>query len=243
MSTSILLPSGRRARLDPDPFRDGALVLSIDGVEQSHLDLADPSDLALEYVRRIGFVVDGAATPGAPLRVLHLGGGALTLARYIAVTRPGSEQLVVEAETGLLGAVLDAAPLPLGTRLEIVEGDARFALPHGRRFDLLIVDVYVGLEVPPHLLDAGFAAELAQSGVPGAVVAVNVADEPGAPLSRAWRGAFAEHFAHTALIAAPAVLDGVEAGNVILLASDRDGFAELLGFLLRHGPHPATADA
>lgn len=243
MSISTRLPSGRLARLDPDPFRDGALVLRIDDTEQSHVDLADPSDLALEYVRRIGFVADGMATPGAPLRVLHLGGGALTLARYIALTRPDSEQVVVEAERGLLAFVIDAAPLPHGSRLEIVHGDARLALPRGRAFDLVIVDVYLGLAVPPQLLEPGYAAELAALTASGGVVAVNVADEPGAPLARRWRAPFARRFTHTALIAAPGVLEGTDAGNVILLASGGDGFAELVGFLLRRGPHPAAADA
>jgi spermidine synthase len=240
--SSIRLPSGRLARLDADPFRAGSLVLSIDGTEQSHVDLADPADLALEYMRRIGFVADEIAVPGAPLRILHLGGGALTLARYIAYTRPGSEQVVVEAEAGLLAFVLEAAPLPRDSRLEIVEGDARSALPRGRAFDLVIVDVYIGLDVPPHLLDPAFVVELARLCAPGAVVAVNVADESGAPLARVWRRPFAESFAHTALIAAPTVLTGAGSGNVILLASGRDGFAELVRQLLHRGPHPASAD-
>ena len=64
-------------------------MLLIDGVPQSHVDLEDPGYLDFEYVRRIGHVIDEAAPAGQPLRVLHLGAGALTLARYVAATRPG----------------------------------------------------------------------------------------------------------------------------------------------------------
>ena len=62
---------------------------------------ADPGYLEFEYVRRIGHVADLAFPPGEPLRVLHLGGGALTLPRYLAHTRPGSRQLVAELDDAL----------------------------------------------------------------------------------------------------------------------------------------------
>ena len=67
-------------------------MLLIDGVPQSHVDLDDPGYLEFEYVRRLGHVIDLAAPAGQPLRVLHLGAGALTLARYVAATRPASRQ-------------------------------------------------------------------------------------------------------------------------------------------------------
>jgi len=54
-------------------------MLLIDGVPQSHVDLDDPAYLDFEYVRRLGHVIDAAAPAGQPLRVLHLGAGALTL--------------------------------------------------------------------------------------------------------------------------------------------------------------------
>jgi hypothetical protein len=64
-----------------DADRRAAWMLLIDGVPQSHVDLDDPGYLDFEYVRRIGHVIDEAAPAGQPLRVLHLGAGALTLAR------------------------------------------------------------------------------------------------------------------------------------------------------------------
>ena len=97
-------------------------MLLIDGVPQSHVDLDDPGYLDFEYVRRIGHVIDLAFAPaGAPLSVLHLGGGALTLPRYIAHTRPGSRQLVAELDDVLTALVRERLALPV---LHDAAGDA-----------------------------------------------------------------------------------------------------------------------
>ena len=92
--------------LGPDPVRPEALLLTVDGAEQSLIDPRDPRALHLEYLARLGAVVDAAAPPGEPLRVLHLGAGALALARYVAATRPGSEQLAVESVRVLHGVIV-----------------------------------------------------------------------------------------------------------------------------------------
>ena len=67
-----------------DLDRTNAWMLMVDGTPQSYVDLDDPLYLEFEYVRRLGHVVDLAAPAGQPLRVLHLGAGALSLARYVA---------------------------------------------------------------------------------------------------------------------------------------------------------------
>ncbi|GAB2684337.1 hypothetical protein [Kribbella swartbergensis] len=68
---------------------DGTFVLRVDGSLQSQVDLADPTHLAFEYMRRIGDVVDAAAPRRQPVAVVHVGGAGLSLPRYVAVTRPG----------------------------------------------------------------------------------------------------------------------------------------------------------
>ena len=72
-----------QAELVPDPDRPGSWTLLLDGAPQSHVDLTDPTHLEFEYVRRLAAALDLIAPAGAPLRVLHLGGGALTLPRYV----------------------------------------------------------------------------------------------------------------------------------------------------------------
>src|SRR5438046_1783683 len=126
-----------------DPGRPRAWTLLAGGAAQSHVDLDDPRYLELEYMRRFGHLIDLAASAGEPLRVLHLGGGGLTLARYVAATRPGSHQLAVEADPEVARLVRRRLPLPPpggpgpGTGKIIVRvADARAALariPAGAR--------------------------------------------------------------------------------------------------------------
>src|SRR3954454_24085753 len=92
---------GGTAELLGDADRDGSWMLLVNGTPQSHVDLEDPTHLEFEYVRRMGHVLDLAAEEGRPLDVVHLGGGALTLARYVAATRPGSLERDVEIEEPL----------------------------------------------------------------------------------------------------------------------------------------------
>jgi spermidine synthase len=99
------------AELAGDPDRPRAWTLLVDGIPQSHVDLDDPLYLEFEYMRRLGHIVDLAAPAGEPLRVLHLGAGGLTLARYVAATRPGSGQLAVEADAALAELVRQRLPL------------------------------------------------------------------------------------------------------------------------------------
>src|SRR5699024_2232888 len=97
----------------------------------------------------------------APIRIAHLGGGALTLVRYVQATRPGSPQVVVEIERELPTLVTTALPLPRDTGLEVVIGDAReeLAAMEGRRFDAIVLDVFSGEESPAHLTTKGFYLE------------------------------------------------------------------------------------
>ncbi|WP_042836282.1 spermine synthase, partial [Streptomyces sp. NRRL S-15] len=89
---------GGLAELVPDRERPRAWTLLLDGAPQSHVDLDDPSYLSFAYQRRLGHVIDLAAPAGRPLQAVHLGGGAFTLARYIAASRPRSTQQVVEID-------------------------------------------------------------------------------------------------------------------------------------------------
>src|SRR4051794_1796797 len=83
------------AELLADADRDGSWMLLVDDTPQSHVDLDDPAHLEFEYVRRMGHVLDLIVPPGAAIDAVHLGGGALTLPRYGAGTRPGSRQRLV----------------------------------------------------------------------------------------------------------------------------------------------------
>jgi spermidine synthase len=159
----------------------GGWTLLIGGVEQSHVDLDEPTRLVHEYLRRIGNVLDTLRPAGDPLRIAHLGGGALTLVRYVQATRPGSAQLVIEIERELPTLVTTALPLPEGTDLEVVIGDAReeLAALGDRRFDAIVLDVFSGSDSPAHLAEAGFYREALSHLAPEGLLLVNVGDDAG----------------------------------------------------------------
>src|SRR5215813_5576407 len=103
--------AGGTVELLNDAERPGAWTLLIDGILQSEVDLGDPRHLEIEYMRRLGHLADLAAPVGAPLDVLHLGGGGLTLARYVAATRPRSRQLAVESNATVAALVSRRLPV------------------------------------------------------------------------------------------------------------------------------------
>jgi spermidine synthase len=211
-------PAGAELLRDAD--RRDAWMLLVNGVPQSHVDLEDPGYLDFEYVRRLGHVIDTAAPPGQPLRVLHLGAGALTLARYVAATRPGSPQLAVEVDGALVDLIRLRLP-PRDRRLRVRVGDARAELERLRpgSFDVVIADVFAGGRTPAHLTSAEFWAATRRALRGPGVVAANVAD--GAPLAhaRAQVATARAVFPHACLIADAAVLRGRRFGNLVLAAS------------------------
>ncbi|CAM5669778.1 hypothetical protein SALBM311S_12169 [Streptomyces alboniger] len=124
---------GGLAELIPDRDRARAWTLLIDGAPQSHVDLDDPAYLSFEYQRRLGHVIDLVAPPGRPVHAVHLGGGALTLARYVAATRPRSTQQVVERDAPLVQLVRRAKlPLAPTARIRVRSTDAREGLAKAR---------------------------------------------------------------------------------------------------------------
>jgi predicted O-methyltransferase YrrM len=225
-----------RAELLRDGDRRAAWMLLVDGIPQSHVDLDDPGYLDFEYVRRLGHVIDTAAPAAQPLHVLHLGAGALTLARYVAATRPGSSQVSVEVDAALVDLVRRRLPLR-GVRVRI--GDARAVLERMRAgaFDVVIADVFAGGRTPAHLTTVEFM-QAARRALTSGVFAANVAD--GAPLAhaRAQVATARTVFPQVGLIADAAVLRGRRFGNLVLVASPEPLPAGALTRLTAADPMP-----
>jgi spermidine synthase len=233
--------TGGIAELLADADRDGSWMLLVDGTPQSHVDLEDPTHLEFEYVRRMGHVIDLAADPQAPLDVLHLGGGALTLARYVAVTRRGSRQRVVEFDQPLTDLVREYLPLPRGARIRVRADDARVGLAahHPASADIVICDVFAGARTPAHLTSEEFAADVHRVLRPGGVYAANVADGPPLTFARAQVATLRSVFRHVCLLAEPGTLRGRRFGNLVAVASDAE--LPIEGFLRACARDPMPA--
>lgn len=232
------------AELVADPGRPRAWTLLVDGIPQSHVDLDDPRYLEFEYVRRIGHLIDLAAPAGQPLRVLHLGGGGLTLARYVAATRPGSSQLVAEADGALMELVRQWLPLgPRGRRpgrVRIRVGDARATVEQLRAgsYDMVIADLFAGGHTPAHLTSAEFMAAAARALSQDGSYAANIGDTFPFGYARAQVATVRSVLPHACLLADPAVLRGRRFGNLVLAAARRALPAADLGRRAAADPFP-----
>jgi len=214
---------GAGVELLRDADRRAAWLLLADGVPQSHADLDDPLYLEFEYVRRLGHLIDVAAPAGRPLRVLHLGAGLLTLARYVAATRPGSRQLAVEIDAALVELVRRRVPLrrdASGARVRVRIGDARSVLEQLRAgsFDVVVADVFAGGRTPAHLTSAEFAAAARRVLGGAGLFAANVADGPPLAHARAQAATARAVFCDVCLVADPGVLRRRRFGNIVLAA-------------------------
>jgi spermidine synthase len=244
------------AELVPDLDRADSWLLFIDGVPQSGVDLADPGYLEFEYIRRIGHVADLAFPPGQPLHALHLGGGALTLPRYLQHTRPGSRQLVAEIDDELTSLIRGHLPLPAGHRIRVRAADARAVAESVREgsYDLVIADVFAGAVTPAHLTTAEFAAAAARALRPGGVYAVNVAAGTPPPGRLTAAGAVPRGgldgarsavatlrsvYKETCMVAESSVLRGRRRGNLVVFGSDQPLPEAALGRAVAGDPFPA----
>jgi spermidine synthase len=234
-----------RVELLADLDRPGSWMLLVDGISQSHVDLDDPRHLDLEYMRRLGHLIDLAGPAGTPLRVLHLGAGGLTLARYVAATRPGSRQLAVEADAEVARLVRRRLPVaraqPGTGRIGVRLGDARAVLEQlpAASFDVVVADVFTGDRTPAHLTSVEFTRAAAGALAPAGVYAVNVGDGPPLAHARGRVAAVRVVFPHVCVMAEPAVLRGRRFGNLVVVGSGREPPLTGLARRLAADPFPA----
>ncbi|MFF5444513.1 spermidine synthase [Streptomyces sp. NPDC012888] len=235
---------GGTAELAPDRERSRAWTLLIDGAPQSHVDLDDPTHLDFSYQRRIGHLLDLAAPARQPLNVLHLGGGAFTLARYTAATRPRSAQQVVEIDAGLVAFVREHLPLDPQARIRVRALDARAGLakvPEGWA-DLVIADVFGGARTPAHLTSAEFLDDVRRALSPTGWYVANLADGPPLAHLRGQIATAASRFGELAMAADPVVWRGKRFGNAVLVAADRELPIAEFTRRVAGDPHPGRVE-
>jgi spermidine synthase len=202
-----------------DDDRPGGWLLLIDRVRQSYVDLDDPAYLDFEYVQGMADILD--ALPPGPLAVTHVGGGGCTLARYVAATRPGSSQIVLEPDAALVAIVRARLPFARDARLRIrpVGGRAGLAALAAGSADVVILDAFLGGRVPPELTTAEFFADVARVLRPDGLLLANVADGPPLRFTRRVLASVRDALPAVLVRADPAVLKGRRFGNLVLAAA------------------------
>jgi len=205
------------AVVEADAF--GGHTLVVDGYPQSYVVLRDPSLLVFGYVQQLAAVLD--ALPPGRLAVTHVGGGALTLPRYLQHTRPGSTQVVLEPDAGLTDLVRRELPLPRGHRIRVrpVGGREGLARLGSDSADVVVVDAFAGAQVPASLVSAEWFEDVARVLRAGGLAMVNTGDEPDHRHVARLHAGLRQWFAHTAAVAEVEVWKRRRHGNVVLLAS------------------------
>jgi spermidine synthase len=210
------------AFVETDPDDPSGRVLWLDTLRHSYVDLDDPTHLDFSYSQTMSDVLAAIAPPGQPLDVAHIGGGGLSLPRYLRATRPGTRSTVLELDPLLTDIAVDELGYTPGPDIHIVTGDARVNItdiPDGSQ-DVVIGDAFGGVSVPWHLTTAEFLAQVRQVLRPGGVYALNLIDYPPLGFARAEAVTLAEVFDHVAVFAPPARLAGDDGGNFVVVASD-----------------------
>ncbi|GGC96133.1 spermidine synthase [Tersicoccus solisilvae] len=210
------------AELVPDPYRDGAWQLLVNGVLSSHWVPGEPAELDFEYMRWIAALLRDRFTDGsAPLRLLHLGGAGCSLARWANAVYPASRQVVVEIDAALAALVRDRFDLPRAPMLRLRVGEARAvteSLTPGTR-DVVIRDVFAGAVTPEPLTTLEFTRAVDALLAAGGVYVANCGDRPDLALARGEAATIAAVFEHTVAIADPPMFKGRRWGNIILAGS------------------------
>jgi spermidine synthase len=211
-----------RAQVLGDADRPGGYLLVVDRVRQSYVDLDDPTYLDFEYTQTMADVLDALA-PARPgrLAVTHVGGGGCTLPRYVAATRPGSSQVVLEPDEALIALVRQRLPLPArsGIRIRPVDGESGVRALPAAGADVLVVDAFLGGRVPAAFTAPPFLGEAARVLRPGGVLLANIPDGPPLSYLRRVLATVREHFGELLIVADTAVLRGRRFGNVVVVAS------------------------
>jgi spermidine synthase len=209
------------AELLADADRSGGWLLTVDDVPQSYVHLDDPTHLEFEYVRRMGEIVDALEPAGGALQATHIGGGGCTLPRYLAATRPGSRQLVIEADGPLAELVREQLALRSvpSLRVRVGDGFTEIGTLRDDSVDLLVVDAFERAVMPGGLATPEFVAQAGRVLRDSGLYLLNIAADPTGATSRRIVATVAAGFPHRLLLAESSVLRGRRPGNLVVAAS------------------------
>ena len=213
------------AHVEVDPFHPGAFRVMAGHTAQSWVDPTDPFRIEFEYVQRVCEALDATVLTrpvGEPMRIVHLGGGGLSIPRYVAARRPGTQQVVCEPDADLGDEVRRLMPLPQrsGIRVRVTPGREGLEAMPPNYFDALILDAFDGPRVPESLATADFLDEVVARRRPGAVFIANVTDRAPFPWARRFCAAVKERHRSILISAETAVWKGRRFGNLIVVAAD-----------------------
>ena len=212
------------AVVQADPDRPSGRVLLLDGAPHSYVDLDDPTYLHYDYAKAVVSAIDASYAPGRSLRAYHIGGGGLTVPRYLDRVRPGTTSVVSEIDPGVVEVDVERLALKTGRGIDVRVEDGRLGL---RRLadasqDLVVGDAFGGVSVPWHLTTAEALGEVQRVLTDEGVYVANLLDYGPLAFARAEVATLKKVFGHVALATETDTVTGGEqaGGNLVVIASD-----------------------
>jgi hypothetical protein len=198
-------------------------------MDASYVDLADVTHLEFPYMRWLRIVLRAAGAR----RVLHIGGGACTLARALAAEDRGGRQEVCEIDADVLAvarAHLGLRRQP-GLRVRHADGRDHLALQPAGSWDAIVIDAFVGARVPPRLITAEALLDAARV---APLTLINVVDNRSARDVRSAAAATASAYPRAWTL-------GNRVGNTIVAGCTVEGQPDLALIAARAAADPSPA--
>ena len=207
---SLIIASDDGLIVERDPDRPSGRLLRQDDMQASYVDLADLRHLEFDYLRWARLVLRGFGAR----RVLHVGGGACTLARALLSEDGGSRQEVIEVDARVFDLAREHLGLRRqpGLRLRVGDGREVVAARADASADAIVVDAFAGARVPHHLGTSEAFAEFARV---APLTVVNVVDTAGWRDARAIAAGLGDPYRHVAALSSAAR----RGGNVVVFGS------------------------
>ncbi len=196
--------------VERDPARPSGRLLRDGGMDASYVDLANPLHLEFDYLRWMRIVLSAARAR----RVLHVGGGACTLARALAAADRRGRQEVCEIDPDVLAMAREHLGLrrAAGLRVRQADGRAHVAAQRDGSWDAIVVDAYIGAAVPRRLVTIQALADVRRV---AALALVNVVDNPEGRVVRRVAAGLAEVYPRAWALRG-------RSGNTVVVASVAD---------------------
>lgn len=193
--------------------------LFLDGLRHAYVDLDDPTNLDIRYIRIFAHVSDGLE-PGA-LDALHIGGGGFSFPRQLNNVRPGSSSIVLEIDPALVDVAEEQLGLEQSDSLVVKVGDGRLALDEYEddQFDLVVGDAFGSRSVPWHLTTEEFLTEVDRVLARGGLYVMNIIDRGALNFARAEAATLTQVFTSVQIVVPPDDLVGRGSSNYVIVAS------------------------
>jgi hypothetical protein len=212
-----------------DPQRPSGRLLRQAGMDASYVDLADATHLEFDYMRWLRIVLHAARAR----RVLHVGGGACALARALLAEDPGGLHKVCELDADVLDLAREHLGLRRtpGLRVRNAEGRAQIAAEPADSWDAIVIDAFVGAQVPAQLITPEALSDAARV---APLTLANVVDNRAARDVSATASAMAAAYPRVWTL-------GRRAGNTIVVGSTTASCPDLARVAARAAADPSPA--